>query len=148
MKNTKSRIPTFLLIASSALFAACGGGGAGGGGSAASTVPTIAQTSVPTSSPNGGPVTIDGITLSTGSLSFTSQTPQTFDASDKNYSGQFTVSGCAGIVKVTSANYSGPQATFTVTPVAGGTCSLVVGEKNSNSAALSITATITQGTIQ
>ena len=150
MKNAKSRITTFLVIASSALFAACGGGGGGGGGTAVVPTPgpTAAATATPTLQPSNGGKLI----LSASSLSFTSETPQMFAASDPNFKGTFSVSGCTNIVNATSAKPAGPSATFTVTPVVGGaagSCTLTVSEGSSaGTATLSVSSTITQGTIQ
>jgi hypothetical protein len=100
------------------------------------------MTSTPNPGSSGGPQ------LSINALSITSTTPQTFTVSDSGYTGTFSVSGCANVASVSPPSASGPSATFTVTPVAPGTCSLVISESGGRSVTLSVAVTVTQGVIQ
>lgn len=140
MNMKRSTVATASIIASLALLAACGGGG----GSTTSPLPGGGST--PTPAPTATPQ--HALQLSKNTLTFTSNAPQTIVANDTLYTGTFSANGCANIVTVTPANASGPQATLTVTPVGAGTCTLTVAESNGMNATISITATLTQGTIQ
>jgi hypothetical protein len=144
MNNVQSRIIRIAGAASLALLAACGGGGGGsslppGGGN--NPGPTPAPTSTPT------PASMS-MTLSSTTLSFTSLQSQTFTLTSAGYSGTYSVSGCSGVAKAATSHASGSTTTFTVTPVAAGTCSLVVSESGGQSVTLGVTVTVTQGSIQ
>ncbi len=139
MNNARLGTRLISIAASLLLLAGCGGGGGGGGGA----LPGGGGNA--TASPN--PVS-SGPTLSMNALSITSSTPQTFSVRDSGYTGTFSVSGCANVVSVSPSSAAGPTATFTVTPVAPGTCTLVISESDGRSVTLAVAYTITQGTIQ
>ncbi len=108
--------------------------GCGGGGGGTPSLPGASQGAM--------------LTLSAQSLSFTSLAAQSFDAVDSSYHGTFSVSSCGNVLTISAASASGPKATFKVTPLAAGACSLVVSEDNGRKATLPATVTLTQGTIQ
>lgn len=119
--------------------AACGGGGGGGG-----TGPAV-PAAQPTSTPGGS--SSSSVSLSLSSLSFGAtgaSAAQTILVSEKNYAGTFNVSGCSGIAQ--TANLGANK--FQITPLQAGICALTFSDSAGRNAALGITVTTTQITIQ
>ena len=82
-----------------------------------------------------GPLTTDK-----GSLTFLGTTNnQNFTASDPSYTGALTaMSGDITVATVSPASHGGPQATFTVTPVASGNTSITVSDTLGGSATVNV----------
>ncbi len=95
-----------------------------------------------------GPLTIS---LSPATLSFSATTtaPQTFTATEANYTGAITVTASTpNIVSVAPASANGPgPATFTVTPLNGGQTTLTVSDANTPAKTATISVTVSSGTI-
>lgn len=72
------------------------------------------------------------------SLTFTDIGSKTFVASEANYPGLIGQTGCAGVATVSPGSGSSPV-TFTVTPVAAGTCTITVTDDHGGSVPVSIT---------
>ncbi|MDQ2679869.1 MAG: hypothetical protein M3Y21_02435 [Candidatus Eremiobacteraeota bacterium] len=102
--------------------------------------PTAPPTTPPTTAPSPGAVSVAPSSLAflgTGS----SQT-QTITASEPNFAGTFTAGNtCAAIATV--AAHPGSTTSFDVTPIAAGTCNLVVTGAPGQSQSVAITITTT-----
>ena len=89
------------------------------------------------------------IAVSTTALSLSgtgTANAQTFSVTEPNYKGAFQVSsGNIGIATVSPFSAFGPSATFTVTPVSGGTTSITVGDQNGQTATIDVG--VTAGTV-
>lgn len=66
-------------------------------------------------------------------------------AQETAYSGQFTTSGCSGIVTITPSTGSGPSATLAVKPVSSGSCTITVSDDHGNSSPVGVT--VSAGTL-
>lgn len=64
-----------------------------------------------------------------------------FTANETAYGGQFNASGCAGIATITPASGNGPSATFSVNPLAAGSCTITVTDDHGGSRDISVTVT-------
>ncbi len=127
-----------LLGAALLALAACGGGGGGGTSPA---VPAAQPTAPPGNSSSSS------VSLSLSSLSFGAtgaSAAQTILVSEKNYTGTFSVSGCSGIAQTADLGANKYQ----ITPLQAGICALTFSDSSGHSAALGITVTTTQITIQ
>jgi hypothetical protein len=115
----------------------------------ASPSPTATPSPTPTPAPPGAP---GPLALSTPSVSLTAAgaTAQ-FSATESNYTGTLTATdgspSCAGIATVAPASGNGPSATFTVTAVAHGICTINVSDDHGGSLGEQVTVTTTTGTI-
>ena len=147
------RTSTLAALCALAATAGCGGGG-GGGGSAPVTTPTVAPTATPTPTPlgalvfdgaNGAPLA--GLTLAgTGTAN-----AQTFVAARSGDTGTFRESDdCAkaNVAGVVPASAAGPQATFTVTPLGAGKCTVTITAADGASVALPVGVTTTEFPVQ
>ena len=108
---------------------------------ATATGPT--PTPTPSATPAPGP-----IVLTPSSLSFTSTGTaynQTSTASETHYTGTFssTATTCGGIATIAAGG-----ATFTVTPQGAGTCAFTISDTHGQTAQLSVTVTVSSGTIE
>jgi hypothetical protein len=85
-------------------------------------------------------LTITGpLTTNPTSLSFNGTTqPQQFNASDPNYGGTLHASSDNQNVATVNPNGTGPNATFTVTPVAQGNANITVTDDNGGSAVVTV----------
>ncbi len=104
--------------------------GSHGGGSASSAPPTAPPTPVPGT-----------LSVSPTNLSFNvGSAPQTFTASEANYSGPISAtSGNTAIATVSPASGNGPgPITFTVTPVAPGSTTITVSDNHGNTQSVSV----------
>jgi hypothetical protein len=76
---------------------------------------------------------------------------QQFTVTENSYTGPLTAANgtpsCAGIATFAPAAGTGPSATFTVTAVAAGTCTIVVSDNHGGSVGVNVTVTTTTGTI-
>jgi hypothetical protein len=86
------------------------------------------------------------------SLSLTSAgSSAQFTVTENSYTGPLSAANgspsCAGIATFSPASGSGPSATFTVTAVAAGTCTIVVSDNHGGSVGVNVTVTTTSGTI-
>ncbi len=153
------RVAIGALVASTCV--ACGGGGSTGApvvitatatpvptGTPVSTpTPTSAPTptTAPTPSPSPTPTPLPAPALVPSQLSFTavgSQAAQNLAAGETGYNGNFTATSrdCAGIVSFSSAPF---VSVLAVTPIAAGTCTLVVADSGGRSTALAVSVTVT-----
>jgi hypothetical protein len=112
-------------------------------GVTASPTPTPSpfSMSTPTPSPSPSPsASPSPVRLSPSSLAFTSPgaPAQTVTIAETGYAGAFTVdaTGCAGIVTVVVAPNT---QSFTVTPVAAGSCTAIVRDTQANATSLPVT---------
>lgn len=134
--------------------AGCGGGGSSnsvapspGGGSGGGVGLQANPTPTPSPTPTPGPMSI-----STNQLYFTSVGEvQAFSVNENGYFGTFTLtsttSPCAGKANFAPASASGPNPTFTVTAVAGGSCSITVKDAYAQVTQLAVFVTITNATV-
>jgi hypothetical protein len=110
-------------------------------------VPTAIPTPTPT--PTAVPAPIGGSAVSL-SLTSAGQTAQ-FTVTENSYPGPLTAANgtpsCAGIATFSPAAGTGPSATFTVTAVAAGTCTIVVTDNHGGSVGVNVTITTTTGTV-
>jgi hypothetical protein len=87
-------------------------------------------------------VTVSGALMSSPStLSFVSgsTTPKTFTATESGYTGTLTAtSTCTSIATVSPPNTTGSPATFSVTPVASGTCQVTIHDTLGNSSIVAV----------
>lgn len=123
-------------MAAGVALSSCGGGGGGG------------TTSPPVVTPSPTPA---ALSASPSTLSFTgAQQTQNVAVSESAYQGAFLVdaSKCANLVTVSPSSVSGPQATFSVTSVAAGTCSVYVIDYSGQKAAVNVTVTTGSGSVQ
>jgi hypothetical protein len=153
---------------------ACGGGGTGSAGSSGPlpvTGPTSPSASAPTApgatpappgatpttpattptaKPTATPPATSGsssVSLSLSSLSFAAigaAAAQTILVSEKNYTGTFTVTGCSGTAQAQDLGAN----KFQITPLQAGACSMTWTDTAGRKAALAVTVTTTQVTIQ
>lgn len=124
-------------MAAGVALSSCGGGGGGGG-------PTSGPPVVP--SPTPAP-----LSASPSTLSFTgAQQTQNVAVSENAYQGAFLVdaSKCNNLVTVSPSSVSGPQATFSVTSVAAGTCNVYIVDYSGQKAAVGVTVTTGSGSVQ
>jgi hypothetical protein len=119
----------------------------GGGTTSISISDSLGNTATVNVSVNGGVIVIDQTPTATPtSLTFDTSASQTFSVHEKEYYGTLTESdSCSGIASTSPGSASGPTATFTVTPVTGGSCTVSVSDDQGNSANVGIS--ISGGTI-
>ncbi len=91
------------------------------------TGPTPAPSPTPTPA---GPLTVAPTSLA---FSFIGQT-QTVAVSDPNYTGAYTIAGCAGIATAGTVT----NGSFTVTATGAGSCTLTVSDTSSNQATIAV----------
>ena len=120
--------------------------------SAPTATPTPVPTATPTATPAPTPTPASPIGITPYRLNFYgagNAYSQTFNVSESGYSGTFTESDtCNGTIATLSpTSAGGPSAAFTVTPQGAGNCTLTIKDSNGNSAAVSVTVTISQGVI-
>jgi len=119
-------------VALCALVTACGGGSSS---SPNTTPPTTAPTSP--------------LVLAPTSLTFVAggaNAAQTVTVTETGYTGAFTETDtCSALATVTTQNASGPSATYTVTPLAAGTCTITAHDTNGQKGAVAVGITLTQG---
>ena len=73
-------------------------------------------------------------------LTFTSASVQAFSVEESGYTGAFAASTSnAGVATVSPSSASGPDATFKVTPVAGGSCTITVLGSKQQAAKVAVT---------
>lgn len=107
-------------------------------------VPTPTPTVKPTATPAPTPTPAPGqLTTSTSALNFTSAASQTFTAAETSYSGTFS----ATIDDPTIATVTQSGNTFTVTPKAAGTATITVHDANGQTHAVSVTVTLSNGSL-
>ena len=115
-------------------------------GTPVGVTPTPVPTPVPTPAPTLAPVP-GSVVLNPSSLSFTAVGPSyamSVAISEVNYVGTWTTTDtCAGIATVSSVL----NASFSVTPVAAGTCNVVVSDSLGKSTNLPVSVTTTAVTI-
>jgi hypothetical protein len=152
MKHSSRVALAALLFSTGSVLASCGGSAATFGALAA---PTPAATSTPTPSPSQSPspspspaaTPAGAIVLSPSSLAFVaagSANAQTFAASETGYSGAFTESDtCPSIATIAQTS-----ATFTVTPVAAGSCIVTVADSHQQKSTVTISVTTSGAVIQ
>ena len=114
----------------------------GANGGIYATQIVAAATPTPTPTPTPSPA---ALVLTPNALTFTatgSAAAQTSTATEAGYGGTFSAStaNCAGIASISPASGS----TFTVTPVAAGTCTFSIKDSILQAATLTITVTTTQ----
>jgi hypothetical protein len=149
MPNRSARLARRLFISFALTFAgcalACGCGGGGGGSPSASFVaPPPSATPSPTPPP-GGPVTLSA---SAANLSLAGQTA-TVVAGESGYAGAISAdaSACANVASV-APPAAGAPATFTVTALGAGSCTVTFADAFGQHAALTVGVTVTQGSIR
>jgi hypothetical protein len=111
--------------------------------------PTPTPTPTPSPTPTPVPAAIGGSAIT---LNFTvAGSSAQFTVTENNYSGPLTAANgspsCSGIATFAPASGTGPSATFTVTAVAAGTCTIVVSDNHGGSVGVNVTVTTTSGTI-
>lgn len=117
----------------------------------ATPTPTPVPTATPTPTPTPTPVpaAIGGSAVSI-SLTVAGSNAQ-FTVTENNYTGPLNAANgsptCAGIATFAPASGSGPSATFTVTAVAAGVCTIVVTDNHGGSVGVNVTVTTTTGNI-
>ncbi len=115
--------------------------------------PTATPTPVPTATPTPTPTPTPGpLTVSPSPLSFLgtgSDLTQTVTVSSTNYTGTFTASACTNAQSTNVADVSavGPNNTFTVTPKAPGTCSIVVSDNAQRQTTLNVSVATSSLTV-
>jgi hypothetical protein len=108
-------------------------------------VPMVTVTPQPSASATPSPTPAPGtVALTTGTMAFVATgaaADQSTTASQPNYSGTFAASGtsCTGIATISPA----AGTTFTVTPVAAGSCTFTITGGDGKSAALAVGVTTT-----
>ena len=129
--------------------AGCGGGG-GGSSPVPRPTPTAAPTPPAAPTPTAAP-TPQALAVTPGSVSlnFVGATG-TFVATEQLYSGVFSVDGsnCSNIASLTPSAPPGPSATFTLTELAPGTCTLSLSDAYGQKQSVTVTTTTTSGGIQ
>jgi len=144
------------LVLSLSLVACGGGAGSGltpGVNSTQASNGTGGTKSLPTAAPapSAAPLAVCAaiaLPVATGSGAAASST--TCAVSETSYTGTFTVADggtCAGIVTFAPTVLVGPSASFTVTQVGGGACTLVVSDANGQRVTINVGSTWTTGTL-
>src|SRR5581483_4858453 len=116
--------------------------------------PTPKPTATPTPTPTPKPTATPGpLGVSTSTVQFTAagQT-QFFTATEPGFQGNFGASSlsghsCTGIATFSPTSMPGPDATFTVTSVAAGTCVIVITDASGQKAEVTVFVTTTTGSI-
>lgn len=122
-----------------ALLAACGGG------SAPSTLAVSASASPSTTAtPTGSPTQAAAPAASPSSLAFESGSAQNVTVTESGYTGSFTESDTCNpasgkIASVVASATSTGSATYAVTPIAAGTCTITVLDTASHATAVNVT---------
>jgi hypothetical protein len=81
-----------------------------------------------------------GPSLNPTSLTFTSASGQPLSVHEAGYTGALdAASSNAAVATVSPSSATGPHATFTVTPIGSGTCTIAVKDASGNSAAATVT---------
>ena len=80
-----------------------------------------------------------GVAPSTLTFNNASAASQNVTATETNYTGPFTPSGCSGVVSVSPASGTGPSQVFSVSPVAPGSCTLMISDNHSGSGSVTVT---------
>lgn len=132
---------------------ACSGGGN-------STPPKVNPTPLPTATPSPPPTATPvptatplALALNPTSLSFTTAgTTQSFAPSESGYTGAFNAASsgatsCTGIATFTPASTTGPSASFSVTSVAAGQCTITISDSHGGVVSETVVVTTTSGTI-
>lgn len=112
-------------------------------------LPTPTPAPVATPTPTPAPAAIGGSAIS---MTFTTAgSSAQFTVTENSYGGPLTAANgspsCAGIATFAPASGTGPSATFTLTAVAAGTCSIVVSDNHGGSVGVNVTVTTTTGTV-
>ena len=107
----------------------------------------VPPTPTPSPTPSPAPAPIGGSAVSV-SLTAVGNSAQ-FTVTENSYTGPLTASSsnCAGIATFSPASGSGPSATFTVTAVGAGVCTIVVTDNHGGSVGVNVTVTTTTGSI-
>jgi hypothetical protein len=118
-----------------------------------SPTPTPTPAPTPTATPTPTPTPIPALNVAPAALNFTiANNTQGIGVSESGYTGTFSESdNCSNIATVSPsgpASANGPNATFNVTSVAAGTCTVTISDQNGQSVGVTINVTITQGIIQ
>jgi len=129
--------------------------GSGGTASVVNPTPIPTPTPVPTPSPTPSPTPVPSNPVaSPNPLTFTNAGAaynQTFTVTEANYTGPLNAANgapsCSGIATFSPASATSTPATFTVTPVAAGTCKIVVTDSGGRSTSVTVTVTITPVTV-
>ncbi len=130
------------VIMAAAIFTGCTEG--------SSTSPAVNNVIViPTPTPTPVPAPIGGSAVS---ISLTvAGSNQQFTVTENNYAGPLNAANgspsCAGIATFAPASGTGPSATFTVTAVGAGVCTIVVTDNHGGSVGVNVTVTTTTGNI-
>jgi hypothetical protein len=113
--------------------------------------PTPAPTATPAATPlpSGVPAAIGGSAVSL-QLTTVGSSAQ-FTVTESSYTGPLTAANgtpsCAGIATFAPAAGTGPSATFTVTAVAAGQCTIVMTDNHGGSVGVNVAVTTTSGTV-
>jgi hypothetical protein len=135
-----------------ALLAACGGGSTTPSAPAVSTAsasPSPAASSSPTTSPTQAAAPVS----SPSSLAFTSGSAQNLTVTESGYTGSFTESDTCNptsgeIASVVAGAKSAGSATYAVTPIAAGTCTVTVLDTAGHATAVDVTVSTAAITVQ
>jgi arabinan endo-1,5-alpha-L-arabinosidase len=131
----------FAALAGAVTCAACGGGG---GGSSVSPAPVApAQSSpTPTAAPSATPLPAVPQS-SAATIPFSSNQPATFTVTETGYAGPFaetdSCSPLAGTIATVHANATSATASYTVTPIARGTCTITVTDASGGGVTIPVT---------
>lgn len=100
---------------------------------------TVTLAATPTPSPTPSPTPTPMPQVSPASLSFSSGATQTFSVQENNYSGSLSASSAnAQVATVSPGSGNGPNAVFTVQPIAGGKTTITVTDSLGNTATVNV----------
>lgn len=103
------------------------------------STPSPTPSPTPSATPTATPTPSELVATPT-SLTFTSPAAQTIGVQDSGYDGTLTAtSSNTGIATVSPSSGNGPNTTFTVTPVGGGTCTIAIQDGIGHTANVSVT---------
>lgn len=130
-------------FALTALLAACGGG------SSTPAAPVLSVSASPSPSPSSGAP----VAISPATLSFASSSAQRLAVSESGYTGAFSESDTCNpysgeIAAVVAGSNGAGSATYAVTPVAAGTCTITITDATGRAAGVDVTVSTAAITVQ
>jgi hypothetical protein len=141
----------FAALACAVTCAACGGGGGGSSAPPVVATATPTATAAPTPVPTATPVPVLPQASAT-TIPFASNQPVTLTVTETGYAGAFgesdTCAPLTGTIATVHANATSGTASYTVTPVGPGACSITVRDTAGGAVTVPVTVSTLALTVQ